>query len=306
MMALGLPDGAVQNTVRLAETFESYDEVFQLKNLMPEGDPRELRELAIRGLRDRGKDLPEYLDRVDYEIGVIADKGYAGYFLALADIIGWAKSEGILVGNGRGSGAASVVAYGSGITNIDPLVHGLLFERFLNPDRLSPPDIDTDFESSRRDDVIAYCVKRFGSDRVCQILTLDTIATARSVLDSAKLLGLEAKEGFRLRGMVPPPKRGRTVELSKVRELKKANPEVFELALGLEGQVRNTGIHPGGIIVSPVPLDTVMPLKSEPRDEGRIVSGFDMGEVEALGAVKLDLLGIKTLDVIRTALEMIK
>lgn len=306
MLRTGLPEEAIKNTVSLAETFESYDEVFSLKNLMPEGDPRELRELALSGLRELGKDSAEYLERLDYEISIIGDKGYAGYFLCLADIILWAKSRGILVGNGRGSGAASVVAFGCGITNIDPLEHGLLFERFLNPERLSPPDIDTDFESSRRDEVISYVIERFGSDRVCQILTLDTIATARSVLDSAKVLGLEAKEGFRLRSLVPLPRRGRTVELSAVKSLRRENREVYDLALGLEGQVRNTGIHPGGVIVSPVPLHEVMPVKSEPRDDGRLVSGFDMGEVEALGAVKLDLLGIRTLDVIKTALEMIK
>lgn len=296
---------AVENTLKVAELVGDYDEMFQHQNLMPEGDIEVLRDLAYEGLMDRdlyGK--TEYSERLEYELQVIGDLQYAGYFLNLADDVQFARQQGILVGNGRGSGGASLVAYATGITNIDPLLHGLLFERFLNKERKSYPDIDFDAESRGREQIVQHAIDRAGPGKACRIITFGTIATKRAILDASKVLGRSIQEANRLKGLIPPPKRGRTVTLSEVPEIGKQDAEVYRIALGLEGQYRNTGIHPGGLVLSPVPLSDVVPVKQGPNDPG-LIAAFEMGEIEELGLVKFDYLGVTTLDIIQTTLEFI-
>lgn len=301
---------AVTNTVMVAEMIESYDEIFEHQNLMPQGDFAVLEDRANEGLYEIIKDRIDleptsaYTERLDYELEVIDTMGYSGYFLTLAEIMREVRLRGIFSGNGRGSGAASLAAYCLGITNIDPLEHGLVFERFLNPERTSPPDIDTDFVSHRHKEVFDIATELFGADHVARLITFGTIATKRAVQDAAKILGYEAKDGARFKAYVPPPRRGRTVSLAEVPELKAAQPDVYALALGIEGQIRQPGIHAGGCIISPVPLSSILPVKQSPSDPG-LISGFVMEEVEELGLCKLDFLAVKNLDVIETTLEFI-
>lgn len=297
---------AVLEASTISDMIEPYDEVFAKRNLMPKGDPNVLADHARRGLERRG-DLasnPAYIQRMNYELSVIENLGYSGYFLCLEDIVGWAKRQGIFVGNGRGSGGASLVAYALEITNIDPIEHDLLFERFLNPERLSSPDIDTDVESARRQEVIDYIFEKYGEEYAAYIITFGTIATKRSLQDAVKILGQEVKEANRLKGMVPPPKRGRTLALKDIPELRKANSDAYNLALGLENQIRDVGIHAGGIVISSEPLRDVLPVKRGPNDPGSVV-GYDMHQVEDLGLTKLDVLGIQTLDILKTTLGFI-
>lgn len=295
---------ALENTNRIAEMIGSYDEMFQHQNLMPEGDPDELRMLVYEWLD--GRDDPDGIEhqRAYYELDIIEELQYSGYFMELAADVAFAKRKGILMGNGRGSGGASIVAYALGITNINPLPHGLLFERFLNKERKSPPDVDSDMTSAGRDLVIQNAIDRNGADRTARILTLGTIATKRAILDSAKVLGLEAAQANKIKVLVPPPKRGRTLALEDVNGLEKAYPEVYKVAMGLDGQYRNTGIHAGGLVISPVPLSDVIPVKQGPNDPG-LITGLTMGEVEELGLTKFDYLGVTTLDVVQQTLNSI-
>ena len=302
-----LPKHAIHRSGEIAEAIGAYDEVFSPRDLKLPGDPRELAEKARAGLAKL--DLTplqrlDYEEQLEYELDVIIRMGYSGYCLALEEIVSFAREQGIFVGSGRGSGVGSLVLYSLGITKVDPMKHGLVFERFLNIERKSSPDVDLDFESARRDEVIDFAVRRFGSENVCRILTLGTIATRRAILDSAKVLGRPAEEALEIKRLIPPDRRGRTPTLDEVVGLEEADEEVFRLAQGLDGQLRQPGIHPGGVVVSPVPLKHVLPVKKAPSDPC-LMSGFTMGEVEALGLVKLDLLSIKTLDIIKATLESI-
>lgn len=304
------PDGPVHRSGEIAESVTSYDEVFSHRDLMPKGDPKELHDKAWAGFRDRFKDLDfddrlYHEDRMDYELRVITELGFAGYCLALDDIVGFAKREGIFVGNGRGSGAASLVLYCLRVTNVDPMQHDLLFERFLNYERSSPPDVDLDFESARRDEVFTYATERYGSAFTSRILTLGTEKTRRAILDAAKVLGRSPQDAAKIKNLIPPDRRGRTLALSDVKGLEEADPEVFKLAKGIDGQIRQPGIHPGGFIISSESLEDVLPVKQGPSDPG-LVSGFTMGEVERLGLIKFDFLGITNLDIIKRTLEFIE
>lgn len=298
--------GAVLNSGYIASTIteDAYDEVFAWQNLMPFGEIDDLRLMAETGLIRKDLDWTGAWDQLDYELQIIGDLGYAGYFLALADIVGWARRQGIFVGAGRGSGVASLVAHAVGITGVNPMDYGLVFERFLNPERLSAPDIDLDFESARRDEVVEYAIARFGEAFTCRILTLGTIATRRAILDSAKVLGLPASDAKHISSLVPPPRRGRTLALQDVEGLQERYPEVYRVAAGLDGQLRQPGIHAGGLIISSRPLREVIPMKRAPSDPGWI-SGYTMKEVEDLGLCKNDLLGVTTLDVIKQTIRYV-
>jgi DNA polymerase-3 subunit alpha len=299
--------GAIRNTLRVADMVESYDEVFRHRDLMPE--PKvglSLMGEAHAGLQARG-DLhlyDEYINRLEYEGRTLEELGYAGYILVISDLVRWAKDQGILVGPARGSAGGSLVCYALGITDIDPLEHGLVFERFLNKDRVSPPDVDIDFQEDRRDEVLRYAVETYGLDKVSQIITLGTIKTRAAVKDAARVLGREAKEGQRLANLVPPLKRGRQVSLEDVPEIGDQDSETYALALNLEGMVRNFGIHAAGVIISPEPLAELIPVKKGPNDEF-LISGFEQGELEKLGLNKIDVLGLKNLTTIKKTLDFI-
>jgi DNA polymerase-3 subunit alpha len=297
---------AIANTVRIADSVESYDEVFEHQDLMPKAAGKQSLFWAVtRGLRDRGLfSSATHLDRAGRETRVLEDLGYDGYILAIADIVRWAKSQGILVGPARGSAGGSLVCYALGITGIDPIEHGLIFERFLNPARVSAPDVDIDFDKERRDEVFQYAIETYGKEHVGKILTYVRIGSRNALKDAARLLGLSPREAQRLANLVPDPKRGRTMELADVPELARENPEVIRLAMGLENMVRGYGKHAAGLAISSRALSEVIPVKKDASDK-IMMTGFENDELESLGIIKIDCLGLENLTTIQKTLGFI-
>lgn len=253
-------------------------------------------------------------DRLDMEFGVLDKMGYNGYFLIVQDFINWGKNQGIIFGPGRGSAAGSIVAYALNITDLDPLKYDLLFERFLNPDRISMPDIDIDIQDTRRGEVIEYCAQKYGSDRVTNIGTFGTMAARAAVRDVARVLQVPYGESDRLSKLIPPPAQGRHIPLSiSVKEdadLKKeyeTNPtakQVFDFAIRLEGTIRSHGVHAAGVVIAPDAVVNYVPL--EMAQKGVVATQFPMGPVEELGLLKMDFLGLSNLTIINNALRIIK
>ena len=264
----------------------------------------------------------KHKEQAAYEIDVIIKMGFPGYFLVVADFIAWAREHGIRVGPGRGSAAGSLVAYALGITELDPIAHDLIFERFLNPERLSMPDIDVDFDDRRRPEVIRYVTEKYGDDRVAQIVTFGTIKAKQALKDAARVLAKPYSVGEKLTKAMPPMVLGRDVSLNDVvdkqseryaeaaefRELVESDPEskqVFELAQGLESLKRQSGVHAAGVIMSAKPLMDVIPIMRR-DDDGAIITQFDQPPCEDLGLLKMDFLGLRNLTVIDDALENIR
>ncbi|AUZ34321.1 DNA polymerase III subunit alpha [Arthrobacter sp. PGP41] len=260
--------------------------------------------------------------QADYELGVITSMGFPGYFLVVADFINWAKNNGIRVGPGRGSGAGSMVAYAMRITDLDPLRHGLIFERFLNPDRVSMPDFDVDFDDRRRSEVIDYVTRKYGDERVAMIVTYGTIKTKQALKDSSRVLGYPFSMGETLTKALPPavmakdipladiqnPEAKRYGEAGDFRQLISTDPEaakVFETALGIEGLKRQWGVHAAGVIMSSDPIIDVIPIMRRIQD-GQVITQFDYPTCEGLGLIKMDFLGLRNLTIISDALENIK
>ena len=277
-----------------------------------------LEDMTLRGLAKRGL-TPEtqrpvpfsaYRERLEGELGVICEMGFEGYFLIVADFIRWARQRRIPVGPGRGSGAGSLVAYALGITDLDPLEHDLLFERFLNPERVSMPDFDIDFCIDGRDDVIAYVAERYGTDQVSQIITFSTMAARAVVRDVGRALGMPFGAVDRIAKLIPF-ELGITLEKAlagdqEFQSLSKSDDDVNELisiAKKLEGLARSAGTHAGGVVIAPKPLTEFMPLYVEP--DGTSLTQLDKDDVEAIGLVKFDFLGLKTLTIIDRAFESI-
>ncbi|MGV1009631.1 MAG: DNA polymerase III subunit alpha [Dermatophilaceae bacterium] len=277
-----------------------------------------------RGLRARYPDgVPEYAaDQARYEQDVIIGKGYAGYFLVVADFINWAKDHGIRVGPGRGSGAGSMCAYALRITDLDPVRHGLVFERFLNPERMSMPDFDVDFDERRRGEVIRYVTEKYGEERVAQIVTYGTIKAKQAVKDAARVLGHPFAMGEKLTKAMPPPVMGKDMPLTGVfapehprygeaadfRALYEEDPqaqEVVATALGLEGLKRQWGVHAAGVIMSSEPLIDLVPIMRREQD-GQIITQFDYPSCEALGLVKMDFLGLRNLTILDDAIANVR
>ncbi|MFI7668918.1 DNA polymerase III subunit alpha [Nocardia sp. NPDC049526] len=325
--------GACDSTLLIAERVQSYDEVWQHRDRMPifpvpDGHDQAswLRREVELGLRRRFPDgaPQDYLDRAQYEIGVILEMGFPAYFLVVGDLINHAREVGIRVGPGRGSAAGSLVAYALGITNIDPIPHGLLFERFLNPERVSMPDIDIDFDDRRRGEMVRYASEKWGTDRVAQVITFGTIKTKAAIKDSARVLF--GQPGFAIadqitKALPPPimakdisvsgitdPEHERYKEAAEVRELIGSNPDVakiYETARGLEGLIRNAGVHACAVIMSCDPLTDAIPVWKRPQD-GALITGWDYPSCEAIGLLKMDFLGLRNLTVIGDALENIQ
>jgi DNA polymerase III subunit alpha len=283
-----------------------------------------LRKEAERGLHERMKDkaTPEHIARLHYELDVMIKMGFPGYFLVVADLVAHAKKVGIRVGPGRGSAAGSLVAYALGITGLDPIEHGLLFERFLNPERISMPDIDLDFDERRRSEMIRYATEKYGEDRVAQIITYGTIKSKQSLKDSTRVLGYPYAIGEKLTKALPPSVMGKDITLSGVfdskdarygeagefRQLYETDPDskrVVDLAKGLEGLKRQWGVHAAGVILSREPLLDVIPIHRREAD-GAIITQFDMGACESTGLLKMDFLGLRNLSVLDDALLNIK
>lgn len=261
------------------------------------------------------KTLPKnVLERARYELGVIDSMGFNGYFLIIADFMNWGKDRGIVFGPGRGSAAGSIIAYALRITELDPLEFDLLFERFLNPDRISMPDVDIDIQDSRRDEVIGYCVEKYGTDRVANIVTFGKMAARNAVRDVARVLRVPYAEADRLAKMIPPPIQGRHIPLEKslkeVQELKdeyesnEISRRVFDLAVKLEGTIRSHGVHAAGVVIAPDDIVKFVPL--EKAQKGVISTQYSMGPVEELGLLKMDFLGLSNLTIINNALRIIR
>ena len=337
---------AVLNTKRIADRCNvdlQLGRILIPKFPVPDGEDEKtyLDKLVFRGLvyRYGGKKLDETLDlsvedcrkiigevdkkrdeahkilpRIDYELSVVDKMGYNGYFLIVQDFINWGKSQRIVYGPGRGSAAGSILAYALRITELDPLKYDLLFERFLNPDRISMPDIDTDIQDTRRDEVIEYCSNKYGFDRVSNIATFGKMMAKNAVRDVARVLEVPYAEADKLAKMVPDPVMGHHVHLADairdVPDLKQeyeTNPtakEVIDFASRLEGTIRNHGVHACGVIIAPDDLVKFLPL--EVSAKGPIAAQFPMGQVEELGLLKMDFLGLSNLSVINNALRMIR
>ena len=277
-----------------------------------------------RGLNDRmgARATDAHRARLAYELDVMIKMGFPGYFLVVADLVAHAKKVGIRVGPGRGSAAGSLVAYALGITGLDPLEHGLLFERFLNPERISMPDIDLDFDERRRSEMIRYATTKYGEDRVAQIITYGTIKSKQAIKDSTRVLGYPYAIGEKLTKALPPSVMGKDISLAGVfdpdndrfgeagefRNLYESDPDsktVVDTALGLEGLKRQWGVHAAGVILSREPLLDVIPIHRREAD-GSIITQFDMGACEATGLLKMDFLGLRNLSVLDDALLNIK
>jgi len=260
--------------------------------------------------------------QADFEVGVITQMGFPGYFLVVADFINWAKDNGIRVGPGRGSGAGSMVAYAMRITDLDPLVHGLIFERFLNPDRISMPDFDIDFDERRRGEVIRYVTEKYGDDRVSMIVTYGTIKAKQAVKDSSRILGYPFAMGDRITKAMPAAVMGKDVPLQEIfdpehkrfgeggefRALYDGDNDVkkvVDTAIGIEGLKRQWGVHAAGVIMSSEPLIDVIPLLKRPAD-GTMITQFDYPTCEALGLIKMDFLGLRNLTVLDDAVKNIR
>jgi DNA polymerase-3 subunit alpha len=295
----------------------------------PDGQPEAeyLRRLAGDGLRARyGDPVPaEAQERLEMELGVIEGMGFAPYFLIVWDFVRFAKDEGIAVGPGRGSAAGSIVSYALSITDVDPLSNGLLFERFLNPERVSMPDIDIDFSVKGRDRVIRYVGEKYGHDSVAQIVTFGRMLPRAAARDAARVLGFDYGTGDRLAKLIPEPIMGRSKtfdeylaeepELGRVYETDAEARQIVDVARGLEGTVRNSSIHAAAVVIADRPLTDLVPLqlaeeRGAPGEDGarthKTVTQYPMGPIEEIGILKMDFLGLRNLDVIEAALDIIE
>ena len=312
--------GACETTLEVAErcnvTIE-FGKTLLPRYDLPSGETLEslLNNLVTEGLRQRyGEVTPEVRERAEYELKVITEMQFPEYFLVVQDFVNWAKRQGIRVGPGRGSAAGSVVSYALGITELDPIRYDLMFERFLNPERIAMPDIDIDFDERRRGDVIRYVQEKYGEDHVAQIVTYGTIKGKQAIKDAARVLGFPYMEGDRLTKMYPALIMGRDAglekaldtspELSDAYEEGGAAKQIIDTALKIENLKRSAGIHAAGVVIGRDPLIEHVPLKRGDHDE--IVTQFDMKGVEALGLLKMDFLGLRNLTVIELTRDYIK
>ncbi|WP_283135779.1 DNA polymerase III subunit alpha [Rhizohabitans arisaemae] len=319
-----------RNTMLLAERVDTTG-WFAKRDLMPRfavpgGHTEEswFREEVARGLRRRfpGGVGERYLRQAEYETEVILQMGFPGYFLVVADFIMWAKRQGIAVGPGRGSAAGSLVSYAMGITDLDPLEHGLIFERFLNPERVSLPDVDIDFDERRRGEVIRYVTEKYGADRVCMIGTYGTIKAKNAIKDSARILGYPYAVGDRITKAMPADVGGRGIPLSgitdpghpryaeagEVRGMYETEPDVrkvIDTAVGVEGLVRQMGVHAAGVIMSSEPVTEHIPVWVRHTDQVTITQ-WDYPTCESLGLLKMDFLGLRNLTIMDDAVTLIE
>jgi len=326
----GMPE-ACDNTLAIAERcdveFTESTGGYMARADVPEGESEDswFRKEVWRGIEARypGDRLDQQVrDRVEMELAIISQKGYCGYYLVVADFINWAKDNGIRVGPGRGSGAGSIAAYALRITDLCPLEHGLFFERFLNPERPSMPDFDIDFDDARRGEVIQYVSQKYGAERVAQIATFGRLKAKAAIKDAARVLDHGFAISDRITKALPADVMGKGVPLKEIfnpqhkryhdggefRALHEQDADVrtiYETALGLEGQIRNWGVHAAGVIMSSEPLIDIVPIMARPQD-GAVITQFDYPMCESLGLVKMDFLGLSNLRILEDALSNIK
>ncbi len=314
---------AIETTLEIAEKCDLKLEL--KKNLMPRfpipenagvSSPEEYFErLALRGLEKRYETItPEIKKRFDHEVGIIKRMGFAGYFLVVQDFINSAREKGVRVGPGRGSAAGSIVSYALGITSVDPLKYGLLFERFLNPERVSMPDIDVDFADNKRDQVINYVREKYGAESVCQIVTFGTLSARAVIKDVGRVLGIPLSTVDSITKQIPvilgrvTPLREAIDTIPELRWVKESNDpkikQLVEYLLVLEGTNRNVGTHAAGVVIAPDSITEFVPLYKTPSTE--VITQYEYKSLEEIGLLKMDFLGLRTLTVIENALDLIK
>jgi DNA polymerase-3 subunit alpha len=321
-----------RNTLLIAEKVNP-EGMFAYRNLMPRLDPPDgltedqwFRKLAHDGLNKRFPaglpDEKKYLERLEFELDVILTMGFPSYFIVVADFINWAKDNGIAVGPGRGSAAGSLVAWSLGITDVDPIPFDLLFERFLNPDRVTPPDIDIDFDDRRRSDVIRYVTEKYGEDKVAMIATFGRIKAKAAIKDASRILGYPFAMGDRITKAMPPDVMGKSMPLSgvfdpshprygeagEIRSMYEQDPDVkkvIDTGRGVEGLIRQPGVHAAGVIISPETITDHVPVMMRPAD-GVIITQFDYPTCEEIGLIKMDFLGLRNLTIITDALNNVE
>lgn len=297
------------------ETEKSYIDKLVYQGLVWRYGDMERDEVGELTVDEARKHLPdEVIERADYELGVVERMGFNGYFLLVQEFINWGKAKGIIFGPGRGSGAGSILAYAMRITELDPLQYDLLFERFLNPDRISMPDFDVDIQDTRRDEVIAHCTEKYGADRVANIVTFGKMAAKAAVRDVARVLEVPYSEADRLSKMIPPPIQGHNAalkdsivndaDLKHEYETNAASKVIFDYAIRLEGTIRSHGVHAAGVVIAPDDIVKYIPL--EMAQKGVVSTQYPMGPVEELGLLKMDFLGLSNLTTINNALRIIK
>src|SRR5262245_21798564 len=314
-----VPD-AYRNTLAVAERCNvdlDFGQFHLPRYQVPDGFTLDsyLEHRATEGLKTRYGAVPPdaVAERLHYELNVISKMGFAGYFLVVWDFIAYARRQGVAVGPGRGSSAGSLVAYCLGITSLDPIRYGLIFERFLNPERISMPDMDIDFADDRRDEVIRYVVDRYGADRVAHIITFGTMGAKAVIRDVARVLGLSFGEADRIAKLVP----GFPLNITLDESLEKSPPlaeqvkrdpkvgELWQVARALEGCTRHASVHASAVVISDEPLMERVPLYKDPK-RPELITGLAMGPIEKLGLLKMDFLGLKTLTVITDAVRLVK
>ena len=325
-MASFFPDvpEAIENTVKIAEMCNVEIELGKTqlpKFSVPDrkSSNEYLKELVIQKTAIKYPELTkEVADRIDYELGVISKTGFADYFLIVQDFINWAKDRGILIGPGRGSAAGSIIANILNITDIDPIKYDLLFERFLNPDRIQMPDIDIDIADKRRDEVFGYLEEKYGKDHVAHIITFGTMAARAAIRDAGRALGLSYGFCDQIAKLIPfNPTQGMKEgwldeslkNITELRTLYQNNPDakkVIDAAKNLEGVVRHASVHACGTVIAPKPITEYMPIQYAPQDTSVIITQFEMHSVEDLGLLKMDLLGLKNLTIIEDTLRLIE
>ncbi|MFE0145845.1 DNA polymerase III subunit alpha [Nonomuraea sp. NPDC059007] len=326
-----LPEGC-DNTLLVAEMVGDYGDVFTYVDRMPqfpdvpEGETQEswLRKDVERGLEMRyGAPIPaEVMERYETEMKIIGPLGFSSYFLVVADICKYARDNGIAVGPGRGSATGSIVAYATRITELCPLEHGLLFERFLNPERISPPDIDLDFDDRQRDRMVRYVTEKYGTEMTAQVNTFGTIKAKAAVKDASRILGYPFAVGDKITKAMPPDVMGKGVPLAKlfdedhpryaegteIRALYETDPDVkkvVDTGLGIEGLIRGTGVHAAAVILSSAPLLDLIPMHMRDKDKV-VITGFDYPSCEEMGLIKMDFLGLRNLGIIDHAIKIIE
>jgi DNA polymerase-3 subunit alpha len=329
---------AISNTVKIAKMCDLEIELGQILIPrfpdLPKGETENsyLRKLVYQGAANRYTDIPKedipdisigkvedkltskIKDRIEFELSVISDMGYEGYMLIVADLINWSKSQGIICGPGRGSAAGSIIAYVTNITEIDPLKYDLLFERFLNPDRISMPDIDMDYADDRREEVIAYATEKYGTERVAQIITFGIMAARNAVRDTGRVLDMPYGEVDAIAKLIPPPIQGRHIpleksivespELKSEYETNQKAKKIIDIAIKLEGTIRNAGTHAAGVVIAPENLVEYVPLTR--ASKGGVATQYSMNPVEDLGLLKFDFLGLSNLTILKNTLRIIK
>jgi len=309
---------AITNTQKITEQcdFQFDLETYHLPHFeVPDNKTLDeyLKELCQQGLKNRQfeKPLNEVLQRLDHELGAIKETGFASYFLIVQDFVNWAKNEGIVVGPGRGSAAGSIVAYLLNVTDIDPLKYDLLFERFINKERISMPDIDLDFADDRRDEVIEYVSKKYGHDHVAQIITFGTMAARGAIRDVGRALDYAYNFCDQIAKMVPFGSNlekaiNESPELKQSYESDDNTKRLIDMAMKLEGVARHVSTHACGVVITKEPLDLTVPTQYPSQSDETIVTQYEMRSIEALGLLKMDFLGLKTLTVIQNTINTIK